>query len=71
MERVMTRISASTIRELAATAGITPESDSLDDLAHGLEAVLAAIERCDALGLRSHEPITRFRLSGGAEDAQP
>lgn len=66
----MAKITAATVRELAAVAGIRPEEASLDGLARGLAAMLAAIESCEALDLDRHEPGTGLRLSGGAIDAE-
>lgn len=66
----MTRITADTVRQLAAAVGIRPESSQIDDLARGLDATLAAIDRCDELGLAGHELAAVFRLTGGAADAE-
>jgi len=64
------RITAATVRELAAAAGIHPAEASLDGLARGLAAMLAAIESCEALDLDRHEPSSWPRLSGGAINAE-
>ena len=66
----MERISAETVRQLAAAAGIRPDERSLGGLARALEATIAAVEACDALDLAHHEPASIFRLSGGASDAE-
>ena len=54
----------------ARAAGIRPEEAQLGALAASLEAMLATIERCEALNLAEHEPATALRLSGGAVDAE-
>lgn len=66
----MSRITIETVRQLAAVVGIRPDEAQLAGLAKGLEATLAAIERCDELGLGQHEPAATFQLSGGATDAE-
>ena len=64
------RITPETVRQLARAAGIRPEESQLDELASGLETMLASIERCETLNLAEHEPATNLRLSGGAIDAE-
>jgi hypothetical protein len=64
------RITTATVRELASAAGIHPAEASLDGLARGLAAMLAAIESCEALDLDRHEPGYWPGLSGGAIDAE-
>lgn len=64
------RITGDTIRQLAATADIRPDEASLDELAKTFGVMLAAIERCDELGLADHEPCTTLTLTGGAPDAE-
>ena len=64
------KITPETVRELARAAGIRPEEAQLGALAASLEAMLATIERCEALNLAEHEPATALRLSGGAVDAE-
>ena len=68
--RPMERISAETVRQLAAAAGIRPDEQSLAGLARALEATISAVEACDALDLSQHQPASVFRLSGGASDAE-
>jgi hypothetical protein len=41
-----------------------------DELAKTFGVMLAAIERCDELGLAEHEPCTTLTLTGGAPDAE-
>jgi hypothetical protein len=65
----MEQITAETVRELAAAIGITPREERLEDIARGLAATLAAIERCEALDLAAHEPATTWTLSGRPADA--
>ena len=64
------RMTADTVRQLAAAAGIRPEESSLEGIARGLEGMIAAIERCEQMGLGAHEPATTFTLTGGASDAE-
>ena len=64
------RVTADTIRQLAAAANIRPDEAQLDELGQTLGAMLAAIERCDALNPAEHEPATTFKLSGGPIDAE-
>lgn len=66
----MERISAETVRQLAAAAGIRPDEQSVPGLARALAATIAAVEACDALDLSQREPASIFRLSGGASDAE-
>ena len=68
--KAMPHLSAETVRQLAAAAGIRPEEQSLEDLARGLEAALGALERCEELDLGAHEPACTFQLRGGAADAE-
>jgi hypothetical protein len=66
----MDRVTADTVRQLAAAVGIRPEEGRLAELAGALGALLGAIERCDELNLVEHEPATIFRLTGGPTDAE-
>ena len=65
-----TPISEETIRQFAAAAGVRPDESTFAELAKGLGAMLAAIERAEELGLAEHEPCTTLRLSGGPTDAE-
>jgi hypothetical protein len=64
------RITADTVRQLAAAAGIRPDENSLEGIARGLDGMIAMIEGCEAMGLSAHEPATTFTLTGGASDAE-
>jgi Asp-tRNA(Asn)/Glu-tRNA(Gln) amidotransferase C subunit len=63
-------VTAETVRQLAALVGIQVGETQLEELASGLQAMIGAVERCEALNLAEHEPATTFRLSGGATDAE-
>jgi Asp-tRNA(Asn)/Glu-tRNA(Gln) amidotransferase C subunit len=64
------RITADTVRQLAAAAGIRPDESSLEGIARGLDGMIGLIERCEEMGLSAHEPATTFTLTGGASDAE-
>lgn len=61
----MPRITPEVVRQLARAADIRPRDEDLPELASGLEVLLAAIERCEALGLAAYEPVTVFDLDTG------
>jgi Asp-tRNA(Asn)/Glu-tRNA(Gln) amidotransferase C subunit len=64
------RISAETVRQLAAAVGLSIEEARLGEVAAGLGAMIAVIERAEVLDLDAHEPCTTLELSGGAPDAE-
>ena len=64
------RITVDTIRQLAGLVGLRPREADLDGMARGLDGMLAAIERCNELGLDQHEPAVTLTLTGGATDAE-
>jgi hypothetical protein len=64
------RFNAETVRQLGIAADIRPDEGHLQELATALEALLAAIEGCEALNLADHEPANRFELGEGKPDAQ-
>lgn len=66
----MERPSAETVRQLGLVADIRPDEAHLGELAQALSALLASVERCEALDLAQHEPAPRFGLSGGPADAE-
>ena len=65
----MERITAETVRQMAAAVGIRPREERLEAIGQGLAGMLAAIERCEQLDLAAHEPATTWQL-GGADDGQ-
>jgi hypothetical protein len=65
----MDRITAETVRQVAAAVGIHPLEERLEALALSYAATLASVERLDELDLARFEPATVWRLDGGAADA--